>query len=132
MRKRKLWAVAGLAVAALLAVAGALALLFAPSHAMRDKIARIHEGMILTEVEAILGPPGDYRTEPTGGAPVYIPTITLMSIPEMWQTDEGTLYLYFASGSVIHKWFLPGDALDQSPMQNLVGRAKRQWRRWFP
>jgi hypothetical protein len=70
MRKRKLrWLLALAGVAVL--VAGAL--LLWPSHSMREKFERVQEGMCRAEVEAILGPPGDYRTGPTAPPPEDLP-----------------------------------------------------------
>ena len=61
MRRRKLLVVlAGLAV---LVAAGAVVLWpEPPSRITRENFDRVREGMTQAEVEAILGPPGDYRT----------------------------------------------------------------------
>jgi hypothetical protein len=65
MRNRKLrWAAAGLALVALLA-AGAFVMWPRPDRITRENYQRIRYGMSRGEVEAILGPPGDYTSAPT-------------------------------------------------------------------
>jgi hypothetical protein len=60
MRKRKrLFLVAGLAG---LLVVGAFVLLPRPERITLENSGRVQPGMTLDDVEAILGPPGDYRT----------------------------------------------------------------------
>ncbi len=56
--KWKLLAVAGLALASV----AAFALWPRPNRFTREDYDRIHKGMTRAEVEAILGPPGDYTT----------------------------------------------------------------------
>ncbi len=93
------------------------------------------------ELESRLGPPGDYRTGPTQraadnvffpldsdyaqwGEPAYVLT---------WESDTRRLQFHFDAGNglvAIESRF--NVRVDQSPLENLVWRVKRQWRRWFP
>jgi hypothetical protein len=64
MRRRKLrWVLVGLAV--LLLAAGASVARPRPDRITRENCGRVHEGMSESEVEAILGSAGDYRTGPS-------------------------------------------------------------------
>jgi hypothetical protein len=130
MRRRKLLvALAGLAV-----VVGAVVFVLwprAPSRITRENCARIHEGMTQSDVEAFLGPPGDYTTGPTTLAfIVHIgqqPPRTLW-----WESDSVVVRIDFsATGTVTSVGDLPVNREPQSALGNLVWRAKRQWHRWF-
>jgi hypothetical protein len=95
--------------------------------------------MSLAEVEAILGPPGDYRTRPT----IYVPHIfspprladRLASKPDVdikkWEGDSGDIEVVFRDGET-KAAFYATDPLNQGPIANLLWRLKRQWHRWFP
>src|SRR5262245_5172511 len=63
-RRRKVLVALVAVVVAGLAYAGWLWLAWRPSHRLinRENFKRIEQGMTRKEVEAILGPPGDYRT----------------------------------------------------------------------
>jgi hypothetical protein len=138
MRKRKLVAVlAGLAV---VAVAGVV-VLWRPPQGDRitfENFARIEEGMSQEEVEAILGPPGDYRTGPVRSdvSPkgvdwgLFNPFLKSRA---RWNGDtaEITVQFHRRKGAV----FACCDGVsraEQSALDNLLWRAKRQWHRWFP
>jgi hypothetical protein len=61
-----------------------------PSRVTAANFERIKEGMSRAEVEAILGPPGDYTTGPTFihfGGLVWVPPP--YSSAERWEGDEG-------------------------------------------
>jgi hypothetical protein len=89
------------------------------------------------EVEAQLGPPGDYRTGPTrptvtdagvacspGQTPLYV---------LKWEADFGCEeYGFDASGRVVSISFTRTERIAQPPLDNLLWRLWRQWRRWFP
>jgi hypothetical protein len=95
--------------------------------------------MTLAEVEAILGPPGDYRSGPTGFHGAQI-----LEEPDerrfqkrdwSWESDHGFLRVYPSrddENRVAGAWFMGWDSVEQTPRQNLLWRAKRLWRRWFP
>jgi hypothetical protein len=98
---------------------------------------RINASMSLVEIEAILGPPGDYTMGPTDYGPneyVYFDRASVGSGP-VWESDEARIsvsYSYDASPHLIQKSFAQGFRVEQSSMANLYWRAQRQWRRWFP
>jgi hypothetical protein len=150
MRRRKLIAaVVGLAV---LVVVGAFVLW--PQTDQGDRITRenynyIKIGMSRAEVEAILGPAGDYATGslrfagPTlrvfSGEPSP-PSEYVLSVRDAegydivrWRNDTGILTVYFdRTGQVFTKGFFHVERVEQGPLDNLLWRAKRLWRRWFP
>ncbi len=168
MRGRKLrWVVAGLAVA-LLAL-GACVLWPRANRVTPEDFNRIKEGMNLAEVEAILGPPGDYRSGPTVVTlPAYgryppglVPLLehkghwqVWASQTLVWETDEARVVVgVLPPGQVPPTIFRkalpnlgyekpdPGGVisaryddmqLQSGPLDNLLWRLKRQWRRWFP
>jgi hypothetical protein len=86
MRRRKLrWVLAGLAV--LLLAVGGFVLWPRPNRVARENFDRIREGMTRAEVEAILGPPGDYQTVRT--APPPQPDYTLLQPTPAEYAKEG-------------------------------------------
>ncbi len=140
MRRRKL--LVGLVMGALvLLVAGAFVPRTGPNLVTLVNYARIREGMNRAEVEAILGPAGDYRTGPTQIASIgqrYFVTFraddTWHEVPlTMWRSDRAIIGVGFgSSGLVEQKCCDPDCRLDQSALDDLRWRAERQWRRWFP
>jgi hypothetical protein len=144
MQRRKLrWVLAGLAV--LLLVAGAFVLWPQPERITLENFYRIREGMSRDEVVAILGPPGDHSTRPVytpgpdSGRPDPVIRRKFYSDPdpeksrESWIGDSGCIVVL--SGG--HRGprlvvFAPVSGPQQSRLENLLWRAKRQWRRWFP
>jgi len=155
MRRRTLLVV--LVVLAVLVAAGVVVLWPREDRITREKFDRICEGMSRAEVEAILGPPGDYSSGPLQYARTSLyaffssgphPTDDfVLSSPLKikmrdertqvdrveWRTDRqiATVY-YLPSGRVRIMGFSDVARLDQSPFANLLWRAKRQWHRWFP
>jgi hypothetical protein len=149
MRRRKLVA-AVVGLAALVAV-GTFVLRPGPSSRItRENLDRIQDGMSLQEVEAILGPRGDYRTGPTKELPWWV-TMTDRPLVDAevaalwegrtlgdggrqhtWQGDGGELWLLLGPEGVRAKNFMATEKAPQSALDNLLWRAKRQWRRWFP
>jgi hypothetical protein len=148
---RKLVVVVGLALAG----ATAFAMWPRSNRITKENLNRIQPGMSLAEVQAILGPPGDYRTGPTrthiwGYHPedTNMDTDTddplMLRLDEMlfgrlderlgkWESDTGVavvkcdesghslVYIYYASKNV-----------EQGPLDNLLWRVNRRWRKWFP
>jgi hypothetical protein len=109
----------------------------------RKNCDRICEGMTWTEVEAILGPPGDYSTgllRGPHGCPQSSYHDLAMLISEvaeggaLWLSDTGQAEVWFDNrGRVVDDPFINECAREpQGPLDNLLWRAKRQWRRWFP
>jgi hypothetical protein len=133
MRRRKL-----LVVLAGMAVVGAVGTVVLwpqpPSRITRENFVRVCAGMSRAEIEAILGPSGDYRTGPTR---YYIdgPWEGIdRDLPHdaFWWFDDGTLDVEFGRGAVRARWFFPAYRLDQGPFDWFLWRAKRQWHRRFP
>jgi hypothetical protein len=122
--------VAGLAV---LLTVGAFALWPQPDRVTPESFERIRYGMRRAEVRAILGPPGDYRT-----GPVYEdvrPALGFFSgRPQCdeWFWDFGYFVVQFdSSEAVMSTSLISTERVHQSSLDNLLWRAKRQWRKWF-
>jgi hypothetical protein len=147
MRKRTLLLVlAGLAVLAV----GAVAAWPREDRITRENCERITEGMTFAEVEAILGPPGDYRAGPTQpDDPPPFPWFgsgVMPELPRAWRGDHGVIYVHpKGDGDPAIEGYEPADPekasfasyfevrrVDHGPLGNLIWRAKRQWRKWFP
>jgi hypothetical protein len=131
MRRRKLLvALAGLAV-----VVAAWAIVLWPramptSLVTKENCARIQLGMRRAEVEVILGPAGDYSTDPRWASDWPAP-----GRPDSarWLSDRGAIYVCFdASGGVTKANYWDNLALPPSPLRDLLVPVERQWRRWFP
>jgi hypothetical protein len=121
-----------------------------------DNSDRIHVGMMRAEVEAMLGPPGDYTTGPTDPNryftvwtgndyatgelnPDRVRFTWTGSLPEagsvatVWESDTATIDIVFdGQGKVT--WMQSAESRLQQlgPLNNLLWRLKRQWHRWFP
>jgi hypothetical protein len=145
MRRRKLLGVlVGLAVLA----GGAFVLWPRTDRLTRENFDRIKEGMSFAQVEAILGPPGDYTTAPElkkklnlaeykncyadrdclGG----VETLDSMDPLACWESDSVQVFISFPQGIVSTKDFFVTSREQQTPAENLLWRAKREWRKWFP
>jgi hypothetical protein len=93
-------------------------------------------------VEAILGLPGDYATVPfengsgveVDPSDVYSKVVRTFSAGECWCGNDCLIFIAFdgSNGRVVGSSFMQPRKLDQSPVDNLLWRAKRQWHRWFP
>jgi hypothetical protein len=139
MRRRRLRRVAAGLVALL--VVGTFLLWPRSDRITEESFARIQKGMTRRQVEAILGPPGDYTTGPVDGLQAYrcggskpivrldektslffwIGDATLISVV----LDEETGTTLGMDCHAVHKQ-------PQSTLANLAWRAKRRWPRWFP
>jgi hypothetical protein len=129
MRGHKLLvALAGLAVA----VAGAAVVPWPRQNRItRENFERIEQGMSRSQVESILGLPGDYRTGPSAYVevlPDYIPTRM------EWWTDTLVIIIEFDEAGLAYEYhrLRLGGTVQQSPVTNYIWRLKRQWHRWFP
>jgi hypothetical protein len=148
MRRGKLrWVLAGVAVVALLAVA-AVVLWPYPNRVTRQNFDRIRLGMSLAEVEAILGPPGDYRTGDTvviaidANRLLTDPSSALRTKPgpataqpevrKVWEGDKGEIAIYFQAAGVSDKHFRPALSSGQSAFDRLRWRIRRQRQKWLP
>lgn len=146
MRRRTLWwGAAGLGLVALLAAGAVLAWPRANriTRENSDRIAGINLGrlnangghMSRAEVEAILGPPGDYRSGPT--RPEYEQIFFYWGgitgwVDYSWECDTGTIAARFYDDRLSGIEFKPMQKVPQSALDALLWRAKRQWHRWFP
>jgi hypothetical protein len=94
--------------------------------------------MTPADVQAILGPPGDFRTGPTEerGAHdfAYLRATKVSAAPPMyggyWHCDSATILVLIDPESLITKHHWPCRL--KGPFDTLLWRAKRQWHRWFP
>jgi hypothetical protein len=158
MRKHK-WKLLG-AVALVLIVVVVFAARSRPDRVTRENYRRIQRGMSRAEVEAILGPPGDYRTGPSQNMPKYGyyrtgPLVEISDASEFpWgdfpDTEEGiviwsldwnplvrredhrTIYVTFGPDGASHRSMLPASPREQGGFENLMWRFRRQWRQLFP
>jgi hypothetical protein len=132
-----------------------------PERIMRENFACIQIGMSRAEVEALLGPPSDYRTglgetgypaDPSHGGTekvVWIPEpATVFARPNWfrihphsreelsqgasWMSDSFEIGITIdESGHVVDKFVYP-KRTTQGPLDNILWRIYRQWHRWFP
>jgi hypothetical protein len=141
MRRQRL--VLAAAILAVVLATAAVVLRRQEDRITQDNCDRIREGMTPAEVEAILGPQGDYRNGPT--EPEYLnpyPSGIDWDWAEVWQGDRGAILVYrkghdpciIGSGPdrVEGARFVEVQRVQQNPLANLVWLAKRQWRHWFP
>jgi hypothetical protein len=100
----------------------------------------VRHGMNRSEVEKILGAPGDYRTGPTepsdfggGKGRGSSDPVEATAVSFRWEGDTVDLSVDFgASGNVTGAFFEGRVRTDHGLIGNLLWRAKRQWQRWFP
>jgi hypothetical protein len=139
MRRRTLLvALAGLAVVA----AGVVVLWPGRDRVTPENFDRVRAGMTRAEVDAILGPPGDYTTAPTEGVRVTrskdYPTFRAPGsesayLQSCWLSDTAQAVVWFDySGRANRGYYAPMRIKDETPWARFLWRAKRQWRRWFP
>jgi hypothetical protein len=117
--------------------------LFGPAQGDLERI------MSREQVEAILGPPGDYTTRPTRYAakdlqiPIVDPHLEpgwFSSQPPArelrtlaWRGDTLIIYVVFDSSDyVFDRYVMKNQPAYDGPLDVLVWRLKRQWHRWFP
>jgi hypothetical protein len=112
-----------------------------PERIAERNFTRIAEGMRRAEVEAILGPPGDYTTGPTdsparGGLYLlkrdesYYP---MYDATQEWKGNTAIIRVGFDSANVAtYKEYVRNYRVDQGLFDNLLWRLQRQWHRWFP
>jgi hypothetical protein len=136
---------AGLAV---VVAAGGVVLWPRADRVTRENFDRIREGMTRTEVEAILGPPGDGSSGPLEFRDFllrfdrvndyYRPSSSEVLGGKWqerveWLSDQHFVSVCFLqSGHVRTKSCDDVRRKEQSTFDNILFRAKRQWHRWFP
>jgi hypothetical protein len=115
---------------ALLAVVAAGPILFPPTNPRitPENFERIKEGMTWEEVVGILGPPGDYRTEPTHFS--YKSGRVLADLDDVdihWQSDRADILVCIdADGVLTLAWFLPMEP----DLDWLIDKLWWRWGRW--
>jgi hypothetical protein len=133
MRSRRL--LGALAVVLPAIAVGAWALLPRSSRSLVRGIYQIKAGMSRSEVEIVLGPPGDYRSGPVNyGSPMpfAVPGST-NSAADFWANDTGYAFVFFdESGQVTRFGAYLGVRESQDVFDNLLWRLNRQWGKWFP
>jgi hypothetical protein len=134
MRRRKLLvALAGLA---LVVAAGVVVLWPRPERVTRENWARIQIGMGRAEVEAVLGPDGDFKTRDCTRRHVCA-TIsdTAIATDEMqqWDTDTARIAVRYSKGGTVASAMYSVNRLPETgPVETLLSRARYLWHRWFP
>jgi HAMP domain-containing protein len=117
-----------------------------PPRRTTENARRIRAGMSRADVEAILGPPGDYSTgethscEPDGdwqGEITVLESSALHDVRGAWSEtrEDDRIQIDVAGdpeGKVDLVWVRPLRPVDHGLLGNLLWRAKRQWRKWFP
>jgi len=137
MRKAKIVLAAGLGLA-VLASLGASAAALRTGRITFDNYQRIAAGMSRSEVEAILGPAGDFTTGPRSAgwqqSVTYHAEFRDLSGQQLtWMADDATIAVSFDStGHTYAKEYREVAPQQLMPLQNLCRLARRQWRRWFP
>jgi hypothetical protein len=141
--------------------AGAIAWPAPKSTISIEQFDQIQEGMTLQEVEALLGPRGDFRTGPTvaieeissiwglGGCPPGMGPTALSGgyWRFKWEADWAEVVVLVKPPDDLEPWALaPGEkpvgrtisahfcdmTLEHGALYNAVWRIKRLWHRWFP
>jgi hypothetical protein len=107
-----------------------------PNRFTPENYDRIHKGMTQSEVEALLGPPGDYTTMDTdlgGTATMDVDHSGGQYRPVVWRSERANVFVHLnPRGEVVGKGYFPVQAVDHGPLGNVLWRAKRQWQKWFP
>jgi hypothetical protein len=141
MRRWKLLVtLVGLAV---IVAAGVVVLWPRPSRITRENFGRLKPGMTRADVEAILGPAGDYQTGETeidrSIRPIinYSPRVLESSAEDTlfweWRSDTTVLLLGFdTEGRLAGGRQIPTKRITDNPFVNLWWQAKCQWWKWFP
>jgi hypothetical protein len=119
-----------------------------PSPVTEENLSWLRMGMLSrkmtrADVEAILGPPGDYRSREVayqasggwlGGTRVGLRLKPgEKATEEQWLGDTIRIRVLFnAAGLAADSDVDPATQSKQGTLDHLVWRAKRQWRQWFP
>jgi hypothetical protein len=118
-------------------VVSAVVLCEGTPRATEENFDRIRDGMTRAEVEAILGPPGDYHTEPVPfPGPCGFRLISIVKEMEnksCWKTDAcyGSV-TYGDAGRVENADYMASRWANESRFHSFRRLVERQWRKWFP
>ncbi len=97
-------------------------------------------GMSRAEVEAILGPAGDYRSYDSeldrehmlDGVDEFARDTTLEDTHLRWWEDGGFAFVVVSpSEEVVSKIYIVLRRVDHGPLGNLRWRLHRRWQEWF-
>ncbi len=134
MWKRWRWVVGGLAAL----LAGVLLLFCAPQRhdLTRQDFKRLRLGMTLAQVEAVLGPPGDYRTgvcvsDTWPREENWLAMQSLHGDLKTWESDAAIIVVGFDRGEAICGSFRGSRLASDNHLVNDLWRAERAWRHWF-
>jgi hypothetical protein len=142
MRRKARWVVVGLAVILLVAADFVLWPQSSPSRITRANCERLCRRMSRADIEAILGPPGDYTSHPIrevdlqlvcGPAECLAAWKNSGSEALLWQDNDTivTVRIHPPEGMMYYScWETIG--VRQTAYENIVWRINRQWRKWFP
>ncbi len=136
MRKRWRWVVAWLAIGPVVALA-AFVLWPRPTGVKWKQLDRIRRGMTLGEVEAIVGPPGNYQTGPSTLDLTFSDPTTQAhrrwgNPAVIWASDEAHALIEFDNSGRVSEWsFIATEKTSPSAGRDTLWRAKRLWRRLF-
>jgi hypothetical protein len=122
-----------------------------PERVTRANFYRIAPGMSRAEVEAILGPPGDYRTglgetaspidgdglpdeewEDTGSEWHDLPMFRGVAKAGTWVGDSVQIHIDIDGDERVLRSTALGRRRTQGAFDGLLWRVHRQWRKWFP
>jgi hypothetical protein len=136
LRRKRLVLLAGL----VLVGTAAFSLWPRPDRITKANFDRIKEGMSQADVEAILGPAGDYST----GRRLFIFESAGLSRDQIsesevdaaqsglcWEGDTGRIDVAIGPNGVSSAIYSSAHKIKQDPLSYLIWRAKRQWRRWY-
>jgi hypothetical protein len=99
-----------------------------PDRITQENFDRIRKGMSRAEVEAILGPPGDYRFTRMQ----CLPSFKQRSIELDWYTDTASVNVCLdESRGVVEMRFYEPYGPETSYLYALFLRAKWKWHGWF-
>jgi hypothetical protein len=132
MRKWKLRrALAGLALVAAVAT---LVFWQGRDRVTAENYERIHKGMTRSEVEAILGPPGDYASGPAVGEDELWWRLRFQLADHSWVGNSAWIMVTYEKDllgpELVNGFsFQPIERADVGLVGNLVWRTQRGWRR---
>jgi hypothetical protein len=119
-------------------IAGAFLFWPGPNWITEENARRVRVGMNRSEVEAILGPPGDYRTVKTRAAPMILPMNTYGGDAPIeegrlhWRTNELLIKVILDKSGKVEDWFaIPQEPIEGSSLSNYSWWLKRKWWEWF-
>ncbi len=131
------WLVIALALAGV--TLAAFALRQQSDRVTRENYDGIHADMTPADVEAILGPPGDYTTGPN--EPDHDRSVKAWLQPtrdpadpvnfaEWWHVDSATVLVMIDAEGLMFKTYIPCKP-SGNLLKRLLWRFERPWRRWF-